>query len=122
MSQALKTSPHPGTSDKPSVQEITVCYALPERAWLKTIQVSSRACVREIVEQSGFFIEHPDLLPDALTYGVFGKMVSPRDSISPGDRVEIYRPLTFDPKESRRRRAAHRAAKNKRQSSLNRMQ
>ncbi|MGN6389259.1 MAG: RnfH family protein, partial [Burkholderiaceae bacterium] len=29
-----------------------------------------------------------------------------------GDRIEIYRPLIADPKESRRRRAARKSAKN----------
>jgi putative ubiquitin-RnfH superfamily antitoxin RatB of RatAB toxin-antitoxin module len=37
--------------------------------------------------------------------GVFGKVVAPGARLADGDRVELYRPLTLDPKEARRRRA-----------------
>jgi len=37
---------------------------------------------------------------------VFGQLRSPADPLRDGDRVEIYRPLTIDPKEARRIRAA----------------
>ena len=42
--------------------------------------------------------------------GVFGRAVRPDTALNDGDRLEIYRGLTFDPKESRRRRAEHRRA------------
>ena len=95
-------------------QAVMVCYALPNRVWFNTIQVRCSATVLEIVRESGFFVEHNSVLPETLKYGVFGKKVSSQDTVRAGDRIEIYRPLSFDPKESRRRRAAHRAAKNKR--------
>jgi len=95
-------------------QAVMVCYALPDRIWFNTIQARCSATVLEIVLQSGFFLDHTSVLPEKLSYGVFGKKVSPQDTVRAGDRIEIYRPLSFDPKESRRRRAAHRAAKNKR--------
>jgi putative ubiquitin-RnfH superfamily antitoxin RatB of RatAB toxin-antitoxin module len=41
--------------------------------------------------------------PDSI--GVFGKKVPPEQPLLNGDRVEIYRPLIADPKESRRQRA-----------------
>ena len=43
--------------------------------------------------------------------GVFGRAVEAGTPLADGDRVEIYRGLSFDPKESRRRRAEHRRAK-----------
>jgi putative ubiquitin-RnfH superfamily antitoxin RatB of RatAB toxin-antitoxin module len=36
---------------------------------------------------------------------VFGKAVSADQGLGEGDRVEIYRPLTADPKTARRQRA-----------------
>lgn len=42
--------------------------------------------------------------------GVFGKAQAADAPLADGDRVEIYRGLSFDPKESRRRRAEHRRA------------
>jgi putative ubiquitin-RnfH superfamily antitoxin RatB of RatAB toxin-antitoxin module len=43
--------------------------------------------------------------------GIFGRAAEPQARLADGDRVEIYRGLSFDPKESRRRRAEHRRAR-----------
>jgi putative ubiquitin-RnfH superfamily antitoxin RatB of RatAB toxin-antitoxin module len=37
--------------------------------------------------------------------GIFGKRVKRDAVLKDGDRIEIYRPLIADPKDSRRRRA-----------------
>ena len=37
--------------------------------------------------------------------GIFGKRVTLDTRLANGDRIEIYRPLSTDPKEARRRRA-----------------
>lgn len=42
------------------------------------------------------------------TIGIFGHRVAPQTRLKDGDRVEIYRPLMVDPKESRRERAGAR--------------
>lgn len=97
-----------------ATDEVLVCFALPDRAWMKTVRIHGSATVHDIVVQSGVLNEHPAILPESLSYGVFGQIVSPDALVKHGDRIEIYRPLNFDPKESRRRRAAHRAAKLKR--------
>ena len=41
-----------------------------------------------------------------LAVGVWSKLVARDAPLTNGDRVEIYRPLTADPKEARRRRAS----------------
>jgi putative ubiquitin-RnfH superfamily antitoxin RatB of RatAB toxin-antitoxin module len=41
-----------------------------------------------------------------LEIGVYGRRCEADTPLCDGDRVEIYRPLNFDPMESRRRRAA----------------
>lgn len=46
----------------------------------------------------------PPTNPDA-TIGVWGRRVAVSYVLRDGDRVEIYRPLPADPKESRRHRA-----------------
>ena len=61
----------------------------------------------DAVERSG--LKDLTTLPEPLSLGVFGQKVShSRQRLSVGDRVEIYRPLTINPKDIRR----HRAAKN----------
>ncbi|MCY1304044.1 Protein RnfH [compost metagenome] len=36
--------------------------------------------------------------------GIFGKLKTPDAVVREGDRVEVYRPLTADPKQARRKR------------------
>ncbi|HVC36771.1 MAG TPA: RnfH family protein [Gammaproteobacteria bacterium] len=38
--------------------------------------------------------------------GIYGRIVKPDHVLVDGQRLEIYRPLTRDPKEARRERAA----------------
>ena len=66
------------------------------------LELPAGACVRDALKASG-------LEGDAV--GVFGKRVAPTTLLADGDRVEIYRPLSVDPKERRRERARKRAKK-----------
>ena len=45
-------------------------------------------------------------LPEPLHLGVFGVKIDASHVLQAGDRVEIYRPLTINPKDIRRKRAA----------------
>lgn len=52
----------------------------------------------------------PELAPETLSVGVWGKLRALDDTLRDMDRVEIYRPLRVDPKEARRQRyQSHRA-------------
>jgi len=46
-----------------------------------------------------------------LDVGVWGKAVSRQHALRAGDRVELYRPLTVDPKVARRARFVRQGAK-----------
>lgn len=87
---------------------VMVCFAMQDQNWLRELMVPPHASIREIVELSGFFKQHPAMSRVALSFGIYGEKVDQDTKANQGDRIEIYRPLTFDPKESRRRRAAHR--------------
>lgn len=84
---------------------VEVVYALPERQTLVTLTVRACATVREAVELSGLPVIYPEIDIARNKIGIFGKRVPPDTRLNNGDRVEIYRPLTADPKEVRRRRA-----------------
>ncbi len=43
--------------------------------------------------------------------GIFGIPCKINSKLNDGDRIEIYKPLIFDPKESRKRRMNHRLSK-----------
>ena len=59
--------------------------------------------VTEALERSGVLIAHPEVID--FSVGVFGNQVTRDTLLTAGDRLEIYRPLTIDPKSRRRQRA-----------------
>lgn len=90
---------------------VCVCYALPEAAWQREITLPAGATVADALSASGFQAAFPAVQPWANGVGVFGKECEAHTVVLDGARVEIYRKLCFDPKESRRRRAEHRRLK-----------
>ncbi len=62
--------------------------------------------IAQALEQSGL------ALPADLRVGIWGRLRELTDTLRDRDRLEIYRPLTVDPKEARRQRyRSHRDAK-----------
>ena len=90
--------------DKGSIS-VEIVYALPEEQWKARLQVRPGTTLEEAVRISGILQCFPDINLGHRKMGVFGKLVGPEHVLKAGDRVEIYRPLTADPKEARRRRA-----------------
>lgn len=86
---------------------VEVAYALPQVQRLIQVGLDSPATVGEAISASGIVAEFPDIDLARNRVGVFGRRASLETPLRDGDRVEIYRPLTADPKESRRRRAEH---------------
>ena len=85
--------------------EIEVVYAVPQRQVLKRLRVGPRTTAEQAVELSGIRSLFPEIDHSVNKLGIFGKIVHPDTVLRNLDRVEIYRPLINDPKESRRRRA-----------------
>ena len=84
---------------------VEVIYALPERQEVVSVDVEEGARAIDAVRASGLIERHPTLELNALRLGIFGNEVKPETRLAIGDRVEIYRLLTVDPKEARRERA-----------------
>jgi len=84
---------------------IEVVYALPERQSLVALAVPRGTTARVAVTLSGMQQRHPEIVATRYKLGIFGKRVSADAVLNNGDRVEIYRELTADPKEARRLRA-----------------
>lgn len=68
-----------------------------------TIEVPDEASVMDAIERSGILKMFPHIDLDAQKVGIFGKVVKPQTPLRPGDRVEIYRPITCDPQTVPRR-------------------
>jgi len=91
--------------------DVEVVYALPDEQMLFAVRVPRRSTIRAAVERSGLMQRYPDIDLDRCAVGVYGKRVVMNGTVKPGDRIEIYRPLVADPKQSRRRRASKRAGR-----------
>jgi putative ubiquitin-RnfH superfamily antitoxin RatB of RatAB toxin-antitoxin module len=83
-----------------------VAYALPERQTILVVESDKEMTAEAAVNASGIFQLYPDIDPDNLKLGIFGKITKADTVLNEGDRVEIYRPLIADPKEARKKRAA----------------
>lgn len=91
------------------VVHVRLVYARPGLVWRRKLRLPAGATVGDALE-AGRFAEQMPGQGEAVSYGIFGQACREDHVLADGDRVEIYRPLAFDPMESRRRRAAHRAA------------
>ena len=94
--------------------KVEVVYALPDSNALRRVELAADATIADAVAASGISRDFPEIDPAKNRVGIFGRRLTPEAPLHDGDRVEIYRPLTADPKETRRRRAEHaRRAKKK---------
>ncbi|MBE1160890.1 RnfH family protein [Dyella sp. 7MK23] len=84
---------------------VEVVCATADRQRLHRLTLPTGSTVIQAVEQSGILQEMPEAEFDPSHLGIFSRRVAPDDALHDGDRVEIYRPLTLDPKDARRRRA-----------------
>jgi putative ubiquitin-RnfH superfamily antitoxin RatB of RatAB toxin-antitoxin module len=85
--------------------DIEVAYALPWSQDLRHLRVPFGTSAEQAVQFSGICKVFPEIDQLHNNLGIFGKLVKPDTILRNHDRVEIYRPLTVDPKENRRRRA-----------------
>ena len=86
--------------------EVEVAYATADEQLILALQVSPGTTLLQAVERSGILDRFPEIDIGSARVGIFGKMAKQDVELTPGDRVEIYRPLIADPKEARKKRAA----------------
>ena len=86
------------------MKKCLVVFALPQRQWQWPVELTDGGTVAEALERARAAAGALEIPWDA-PVGIFGALCDrnavPRD----GDRIEIYRPLRADPKDSRRARA-----------------
>ncbi|MDP2142737.1 MAG: RnfH family protein [Gallionella sp.] len=77
--------------------QIAVAYSEPaQQLWLR-IEVPDESTVQAAIEQSGILKKFPHIDLAEYKVGIFGKMAELNAALKPGDRIEIYRPITADP-------------------------
>lgn len=85
---------------------ISVCYASDRHEWLRTLQVEAGTTIGAAIERSGVLEAFPNINLTTQPVGIYAKKKTLDTVLRERDRIEIYRPLVADPKESRRKRAA----------------
>lgn len=91
---------------------VEVAYALPDKQKIISLLVEPGTTAYQAAERSGITKIFPEIDLEQAKMGIFGQALGSRGlkpareyELRDNDRVEIYRPLTIDPKEVRRKRA-----------------
>lgn len=88
--------------------EIEIVYAKPNEQVLIGMKLPEGSTIEEAIEASGLLDRFPEVDLSVNKVGIFGRVCTLEQHLKQKDRVEIYRPLHQDPKDSRRQRAAKR--------------
>lgn len=91
--------------------QVQVCYATPERQILLDLSVPEGTSLQDAIIQSGILNQAPEIDLGLSRVGIYGKLRALDTVLRAQDRIEIYRPLIADPKESRRARAEKKSEK-----------
>lgn len=84
--------------------KIWVAYASASQQFHLQLAFEPGMTVHSAIQSSGLAAQTE--LPEPLNVGIFGvKVTDLNQLLQPGDRVEIYRALTVNPKDIRRKRA-----------------
>ena len=89
---------------RPEVR-VTVVRCAPGSEDLTEVTLPAGATVADAIRASGVLDRWPETVPAAPDVGIWGRACAMTQRLEDGDRVELYRPLTVDPKEARRVRA-----------------
>lgn len=84
--------------------QIEVCYALPNEQRIFAFEVPDDCNVEHAIKRSGVLEAYPEIALETFKVGIFGKMCKLSATLRDKDRIEIYRKLIADPKESRRQK------------------
>jgi hypothetical protein len=90
--------------------QVCVCYATPAREFNRPLDVAAGTTIGQAIELSGVLAEFPEINLATQPVGIYAKKKTLDTVLRARDRIEIYRPLVADPKDSRRRRAAKKDA------------
>ncbi len=85
--------------------QIEVAYAEPQRAIVKTFRMAPHSRVADALHLAALDPDFSGVNLGNSALGIFGRVVGTDYPLKDGDRIEIYRPLTADPKTARRARA-----------------
>lgn len=101
----MHSSPAHDSSMQDPDASVEVAYARRDRQRVVIVPLRAGMTAADAVASAGLEQEFPELAGNELLLGIFGRRIPGTHTLRAGDRVEIYRPLRFDPREARRRAA-----------------
>ncbi|MES1940194.1 hypothetical protein T5B8_08123 [Salinisphaera sp. T5B8] len=82
---------------------IEVVLALPGECLRKTVHLTAPATAEQALRASGLDRVYRERVGHPLpALGVYGRKIKAEQTLKHGDRLELYRPLTADPRQRRR--------------------
>jgi putative ubiquitin-RnfH superfamily antitoxin RatB of RatAB toxin-antitoxin module len=84
---------------------VEVAYALKDKQLILAFEAPEGQTVEEAIHASGILKRFGSIDLKKNKVGIFGKSAKLDQALQERDRIEIYRPITCDPKEVRRQRA-----------------
>jgi putative ubiquitin-RnfH superfamily antitoxin RatB of RatAB toxin-antitoxin module len=87
------------------IQVTLSCSPAAREVFEQVLQLADGIVLGDAVKASGLSLRFPDLdWRHAMTPGIWGRAVEWDQVLKEGDRIELCRPLTVDPKVARRER------------------
>ena len=87
--------------------KVQVLYATAAEEVWRELEVEQGATIEQAIRRSGMLEAVPGIDLATHPVGIYAKKKTLDTVLRERDRIEIYRPLVADPKETRRARAAH---------------
>lgn len=78
--------------------KIGIAYALSRRQVWFDVELPEGATIQDAINKSGILKQFPDIDLEKQKVGIYSKVSKLDTLLTDGDRVEIYRPITCDPK------------------------
>ena len=83
---------------------VTAVFARPDSQIVKSLTLPDGATLGDAVEKSDLMSFVPSEDKDSVKFGIWGRVKGKSEILHDGDRVEIYRPITSDPRAVRKSR------------------
>lgn len=83
---------------------VGICYAQADRQLWMRLEIPDGSTIENAIQLSGVLKQFPEIDLSTQKVGIFGKIAKLDATIQDGDRVEIYRQITADPNQVKRRR------------------
>lgn len=85
---------------------VEIAYANRDVQLIIAVYLPTTANVKDAITASGILLKFPEIDLTINRIGIFGKFCNLEKKLRHNDRIEIYRPLSVDPKQLRRQNAA----------------